>query len=77
MLEETQRQLDLVRKQLEESKEPLGDGGAIFLEEGTEDEFEEYVHLEEKGWGGFIKKVFSINDTKRLIDHEDDKTSDK
>jgi hypothetical protein len=38
-----------------------GDGKAVFMEFGTEDEFEEYRHNEDLGWGGFIKKVFNLN----------------
>ena len=41
--------------------EPVGDGKAVFLEFGTEDEEEEFVRLEEKGWKGFYKRIFNIN----------------
>jgi len=39
----------------------IGDGKAVFLENGTDDDFEEYERDITKGWGGFYKKVFNIN----------------
>ena len=36
-----------------------GDGKAVFLEYGTEDEEEEFVRLEDRGWKGFYKKIFN------------------
>jgi len=41
------------------SQEALGDGKAVFLELGTDEEYEEYVMKEDRGWGGFIKKIFN------------------
>jgi hypothetical protein len=35
-----------------------GDGKAVFMEFGTEDEEEEFVRLEDRGWKGFYKKIF-------------------
>lgn len=39
--------------------EPIGDGGAVFISDATDEEYEEYVHNEEKGWGKF-KKILEI-----------------
>lgn len=33
----------------------------MFLDEGTEEDWEEYDKKENKGWGGFINKVFNLN----------------
>ena len=38
-----------------------GDGKAVFIEYGNDEEFDEYVKMEEKGWKGFYKKIFNIN----------------
>jgi len=40
--------------------EPLGDGKAAFIENGTEMEYIEYDRLENKGWKGFYKKVKNL-----------------
>jgi hypothetical protein len=45
----------------QKKSEPHGDGKAVFIELGTDDEYEEYVKNEVHGWGGFIKKVFNLN----------------
>ena len=37
---------------------------AVFLEEGTDEDWEEYDHKENKGWGKFISKVFNLNSEK-------------
>lgn len=39
---------------------PNGDGKAVFFEDGTEEEFEEYTHLETHGWKGFINKIKNL-----------------
>ncbi len=41
------------------STEPLGDGGAVFISDATDEEYEEYVHNEKHGWGKF-KEILDI-----------------
>lgn len=36
-----------------------GDGKAVFIELGTEEEYEEYKVKEEQGWESFFKKIFN------------------
>ncbi len=36
-----------------------GDGRAVFIDLGTEEEFEDFVKKEEQGWGSFLKKIFN------------------
>lgn len=51
-------QLREVADALEKAKqEREGDGNAVFLPDMTEEEYEEYVRLEERGWKGFYKKL--------------------
>lgn len=57
MVQMFQKLKDLNKKE----EEPLGDGKAVFLEDGTEDEFQEYVQNEERGWGSFINKIKNLN----------------
>lgn len=56
--------LALLKRELADPKtfneEPVGDGKAVFLELGTEEEYEEFVKKEEQGWGPFFKKVFNL-----------------
>ena len=33
----------------------------VFLEEGTEEEYEDYDKKENKGWGNFIKDIFNLD----------------
>ena len=33
---------------------------AEFFEDGTEEEFKEYTHLETHGWKGFINKIKNL-----------------
>lgn len=40
---------------------PVGDGGAVFISEGTEEDYEEHDRLENKGWKGFYKKITNLN----------------
>jgi hypothetical protein len=40
------------------SHEIQGDGKAVFLSDMTEEEHEDYVHQEERGWGKFYKRYF-------------------
>jgi hypothetical protein len=40
--------------------EDIGDGKGVFFGEMTDEEYEEYDHLENKGWKGFINKVKNI-----------------
>ena len=44
-----------------ESEEVKGDGKGVFLAEMTDEEYEDWVMKEEKGWKGFINKVFNLN----------------
>lgn len=39
--------------------EAIGDGGAVFISDATEEEFEEYQHNEVHGWGKF-KQIWDI-----------------
>ncbi len=39
--------------------EPIGDGGAVFISDATDEEFEEYEHNEKKGWGKF-KQIIEV-----------------
>ena len=56
-------QLREVADALEKAKqEREGDGNAVFLSDMTEEEYEEYVRLEERGWKGFYKKLGLIKD---------------
>lgn len=48
--------------------EPIGDGKAAFFELGSDEEFEEYKHNEELGWGGFIKKIFNLSSKQNFED---------
>lgn len=48
-----------------------GDGKAVFIELGTDEEYEDYVMKEERGWGNFIKKVFNPNDNDETNSDED------
>ena len=40
---------------------PLGDGKAVFIELGTEEEYEEHVKMEDRGWKGFYNRVLNLN----------------
>ena len=44
--------------------EPLGDGKGAFFGEGDEEEFEEFVKMEDHGWKGFINKVRNLGKNK-------------
>jgi len=37
-----------------------GDGRAAFFEDGSEEEYEEFVKMEDQGWKGFIKKIKNL-----------------
>lgn len=39
--------------------EPIGDGGAVFISDATDEEYEEYVKNDVQGWGKF-KKAWEI-----------------
>ena len=41
-------------------KEPLGDGKAVFLSDGTEEDYQEHDRNVNKGWGPFIKKALNL-----------------
>ena len=41
-------------------EEVKGDGKGVFLEDMTDEEYEDWVMKEEKGWKGFINKVFNL-----------------
>lgn len=59
---EMREQLDaLIAKEAEEIKrKEEGDGKAVYFAAGSEEEYEEYDRLENKGWKGFYKRVFNI-----------------
>jgi len=40
-----------------EADVPLGDGGAVFLDDMTEEEFERYEYEQKHGWGSFLKRL--------------------
>jgi hypothetical protein len=49
--------------QLESKPEPTkteGDRGGVYLEPGTEDEWEEYHKNEDLGWRNFINKIKNL-----------------
>ena len=52
-----QELIDLMDDEVEES---IGDGKAVFMENGTDDDFEEFDRKENKGWSGFYKKVKNL-----------------
>ena len=58
-LEERDRQL--AEEERKKAEGPLGDGKAVFMEEGTEEEFDRFVEEEERGWKGFFTKIFNLN----------------
>lgn len=39
--------------------EPIGDGGAIFIDDATDEEYEEYIKNEVNGWSKF-KQMWEI-----------------
>jgi len=51
-----------LNQQIDDAKEdqPIGNGKAVFLSDMTENEYEEYDHLENKGWKGFYKKIKNL-----------------
>ena len=48
----------------QQKNEPLGDGKAVFLSEGTDGEYEEHIENEERGWGEFKRKIFNLGKKK-------------
>ncbi len=38
-----------------------GDGKAVFIEFGNEEEYEEHVKMEDQGWKGFYNKIINLN----------------
>lgn len=38
--------------------EPLGDGGAVFFPEATDEEYDQYLKDEENGWKKFKERFF-------------------
>lgn len=61
-LEELLTQKQRIDIKIEKAKEgePIGDGKAVFLSDGTEDEYQEYDRNVNKGWGPFIKKALNL-----------------
>lgn len=41
-------------------KPEKGNGKAVFLSDGTPDEYAEYIEDEERGWKGFKNKIFNL-----------------
>ena len=56
--ERDRRRAEAERKRAEG---PLGNGKAVFLEEGTDEDFERFVEEEERGWKGFFNKIRNLN----------------
>lgn len=50
---------DIIQSALEVKEEPpvKGNGNAEFLPDMTQEEMEEYIHQEERGWNRFYKKL--------------------
>lgn len=70
-------QLREVADALEEArKEREGDGNAVFLSDMTEEEYEEYVRLEERGWKGFYKKLGLIKEDETTTDTNESSTTE-
>jgi hypothetical protein len=42
----------------QEKEEIKGDGNAVFLEDMTEEEYQDYLHKEKNGWKNFYKTVW-------------------
>lgn len=60
--EELEEAFKLLMEDLKKRKEePIGDGEGVFLPEMTDEEYEEWVMKEEKGWKGFINKIFNLS----------------
>jgi hypothetical protein len=38
--------------------EPEGDGKAVFMEDMTEEEYQDYLHKEKHGWKNFYKTIW-------------------
>lgn len=55
-----------------------GDGKAVFIELGTDEEYDDYVMKEEKGWKNFYKIIFNPNETNsnEVISESDPGTDD-
>jgi len=51
--------MEELKRELNQPAPVEGDGRAAFFEDGTEDEYEDFVKNEDLGWRGFIKKVFN------------------
>ncbi len=50
---------DSVVKEPPSKLEEIGDGGAVFISDATDEEFEEYEHNETHGWGKW-KEIMAI-----------------
>lgn len=51
-----------MRKQEISEKQELsnGNGNAVFISYGTDDEYEDFVEKEDRGWGKFINKILHL-----------------
>jgi len=57
-------ELEMLNLKNQQKNEPLGDGKAVFLSEGTDGEYEEHIENEERGWGEFKRKIFNLGKKK-------------
>jgi|TARA_R100001530_G_scaffold73266_1_gene51665 hypothetical protein len=53
-------ELEIQNLKSQQKNEPLGDGKAVFLSEGTDGEYEEHMENEERGWKEFKRKIFNL-----------------
>jgi hypothetical protein len=64
-IREKEEEIVRLRKELADLKtsdKPVdGDGKAVFIEFGNEEEYEEHVKMEDRGWRGFYNKIINLN----------------
>lgn len=53
-----EEELRILKEQLPEPEDKSP--GGVFFEYGSEEDEEEFIEMEERGWGGFINKIKSL-----------------
>ena len=61
-MKEIKERLEMLEKLEAKNKEPIGDGQAVFMDDMTDEEFQDYQTMEVKGWKRFYDKITNIKD---------------